>query len=235
MTDQDEIEHVPPPWKLKGTVYCFMYWIPASQAKDFPIDIAYSPLERSSSFAVGSASGKPKGGLASVMVLRYRESPVGAYDEIIFATGKHSYVVERDGKRVEKQSRRMTRLYVSQKVTCWNGRRARFEFHDLAEGGTEIKVFPHDIGGDPSESAPSDSPFFRAVYKPLRFVPHLPLTTSIAKFVGIDMAVVQPPVPEGRGSQGELAGSDRGRWCGFTPMISSRATGFGCAGYLVEW
>jgi hypothetical protein len=53
----------------------------------------------------------------------------------------------------------------------------------------------------------------------------LPFSTSIGKYVGVDFTLVQPPVPEGKGSQGELCGSER--WCGFYPTISSARTSVG--------
>jgi hypothetical protein len=117
------IEHVPPPWDLKGTLYTFFFWIPASQTANFPSEIAYSPLERVSHFAATAHSGSPRGGLATVMVYRYTSTPVGPYDEFILMTGSHSYVTEKDGKRVEKKNARITRIYVSTASSCWHGRR----------------------------------------------------------------------------------------------------------------
>jgi hypothetical protein len=102
---------------------------------------------------------------------------------------------------------------------------ARFEFNNLDNGTVEIKVFPNDTSGDMTDSSPSDTPLFKAVYKPIPFMPRIPLTTNLCKFIGIDLKVVQPPVPEGQGSQGELAGSHR--WCSFYPTMSSSKTGFG--------
>lgn len=109
-------------------------------------------------------------------------------------------------------------------ATDWNCPKhlAHFEFNDLAGGATEIKVFPNDTSGDLTDLAPSETPFFRAVYKPTPLLPRLPLSTSLAKFVGIDLTVVQPPVPQGRGSQGELVGSDGNKWCRFVPTMASR-------------
>lgn len=123
MADDGDIKHIPPPWSLKGTAYFFMFWIPASQAADFPKDIAFSPLERESSFASAAASSSPKGGLATIQVYRYSSSPVGPYDGFILSTGHHSYPVEENGKRKEKSNIRTTRIYVSQKTTCRNWRK----------------------------------------------------------------------------------------------------------------
>lgn len=85
----------------------------------------YSPLEASSTFA----KDKLVGGLAMVQVIRYTESPVGAYDEFLMAPGAFEYDVEmeRNGKIElgKKKNMRVTRIYVSQKDTCWNGRMSK--------------------------------------------------------------------------------------------------------------
>ncbi|KAJ3958389.1 hypothetical protein N0V92_005031 [Colletotrichum tropicale] len=229
----EPIQHVPPPWDLKGTSYFFMFWIPSSQAKELPTDIAFSPLEAQSSFARSSDSGSPQGGIGTIQIHRYASSPVGPYDEFILSTGEYSYQVEEHGKRKEKRNMRITRIYVSQKTTCWNGRKdwsipkhlARFEFDELAGGGTEIKIFPHDTTGDVAEAVADKKSFFRTVYKPVNYLPSFPLTTSLVKFLGVDLTLVQPPLPEGNGNQGELVGTDR--WCKFFPTISSSKTEVG--------
>lgn len=62
-----------------------------------------------------------------VQIIRYTSSPVGPYDELLVVPGYFEYERDReDGKggvRVEKKKNaRITRIYVSQKETCWNGR-----------------------------------------------------------------------------------------------------------------
>ncbi|OLN86687.1 hypothetical protein CCHL11_03876 [Colletotrichum chlorophyti] len=234
MADGDgPIRHVPPPWVLKGTSYIFMFWISSAEARSLPKGIAFSPLEAQSPYVSSAPSGSPKGGLATIQVHRYTSSPVGPYDEFILSTGMHTYSVEENGRRKEKSNMRITRIYVSQKTSCWNGRKdwgtpkhlARFEFNEKSDGAMEIKVFPHDTTSDPREATPDNEAFFRAVYKPVPFLPSVPLSTSLVKYLGIDFTIVQPPVPEGNGSQGELPGSDK--WCKFYPTISSSQTAVG--------
>ncbi|KAL0940467.1 uncharacterized protein CTRU02_203230 [Colletotrichum truncatum] len=228
--DEGPIKHVPPPWDLKGTSYLFMFWIPSSQAKSLPTDIAFSPLEAQSSFASAANSGSPQGGIATIQIHRYESSPAGPYDEFILSTGMYTYPVEENEMRKEKKNMRITRIYVSQKTACWNGRKdwntpkhlARFEFNELPGGATEIKIFPHDTTGDQREAAADIKPFFSTIYSPIRYMPSFPLTTSLVKLLGIDFTVVQPPVPAAEGSQGELVGSDR--WCSFYPTLSSSQT-----------
>ncbi|KAF6800972.1 hypothetical protein CSOJ01_12106 [Colletotrichum sojae] len=188
MTEEDgPIKHIPPPWDLKGTSYMFMFWIPSSHARNLPSDIAFSPLEAQSTFANSSKSGSPQGGLGTIQIHRYSSSPAGPYDEFILSTGVYIYAVENNGKRREKRNMRISRIYVSQKTACWNGRK-------------------------------DDLPA-------LRYMPSFPLSTSLVRFAGIDLTLVQPPVPEGDSAQGELVRSDR--WCKFYPSISSSQTDAG--------
>ena len=115
----------PPPWKLRATIYTFMMYISSKDAKILRADgsFLYSPLEAGSEFA----QGKLIGGLGMVQLIRYSESPVGPYDEFLMTPGAFEYNLEVEGKNgkteiVEKKNTRVTRIYVSQKDTCWNGR-----------------------------------------------------------------------------------------------------------------
>ena len=80
---------------------------------------AYSPLE---SQGVFSSSSKFCGGLGSVQVIRYTESPVGPYDEMLLVPGNFEYEANEGGKVARKRNLRVSRIYVSQKLTCYNGR-----------------------------------------------------------------------------------------------------------------
>lgn len=102
---------------------------------------------------------------------------------------------------------------------------ASFDFKEDKNGTTHIQVFPHDTTGDVSEAAPSTKPFFRATFKPVPLVPSFPASLGLLKYAGFDLTIVHPPVPEGNGSQGELAGTDR--WCAVDPGQSSRRTSIG--------
>ena len=112
---------VPGPWKCKIQAYVIAWY---STSKELP-SIAYSPLEAKSSFA-SPESGRPVGGLYNFQIVRYLESPVGQYDELLIAPGAFAYPVEADGKRKEKKNMRITRIYVSQRDTCYNGRYSKF-------------------------------------------------------------------------------------------------------------
>ncbi|KAI1333199.1 hypothetical protein F5Y16DRAFT_355069 [Xylariaceae sp. FL0255] len=218
------ITPVLPPWKLKGTMYIVTFW---SKAGNLP-EHTYSPLERESAYASPTPSGKHLGGISQTLVIRYTESPVGPYDELLVCPGYYSYEKEEGGKRKTKRNARISRIYVSQKYTCWNGRTnwnipkhlARFEFEELAGGTTRVHVYPNDTAGDASESRPNSVPFFQATFQPMSWVPSFPVSLSWMKYVGFDASLVQPPLPSGPSSQGELPGTDR--WCKITPRIKSR-------------
>lgn len=119
MGDQP-IVPVPGPWRLKGTVYIVSYWGKAGNLPDF----AYSPLEAASSYANPKLSGQHRGGISQFQIIRYTESPVGPYDELIICPGSFDYKVDEEGKLKTKKNLRITRIYVSQKYTCWNGRKS---------------------------------------------------------------------------------------------------------------
>lgn len=59
----------------------------------------------------------------------------------------------------------------------------------------------------------------------MRFIPYFPLNFSWAKYVGLDPALVQPPLPEGKGFEGELVGTEQ--WCKIVPDLSSKKTSLG--------
>ena len=118
-----------PPWKLKGTIYSFMVYSTSKDATTLSNDrsFLYSPLEASSTFG----NGKFLGGLSMLQLIRYTESPVGPYDELLIVPGSFAYEKETiEGERVKvekKKNLRITRIYVSQKATCWNGRTSGFD------------------------------------------------------------------------------------------------------------
>ncbi|KAI5459794.1 hypothetical protein BGZ63DRAFT_258049 [Mariannaea sp. PMI_226] len=226
----EPIPAVPSPWTLRGDVYFFAWWATKASLKNGLPSHAYSPLESRSEYAAAS-TGTPVGGLSMVQILRYSESPVGPYDELIVVPGSFEYVREdAQGRRRKKRDVRITRIYVSQKHTCYNGRLnwnvpkhlARFDWTDNPDGSTSVKVYPHDTTSDETEANPSTVPFFQATYKPWRFAPSFPLATTWINFLGISTTLALPPLPRGNGSQGELPGTDR--WCSIVPQqYSSRS------------
>lgn len=115
------ITHAPAPWSCRATVYSAVFWVSASQTTQPGFNEAiYAPLEKEAPFATDS--GKPEGGLATVMLVRYQNTPVGSYDEMMLLPGKFGFEVDSNGRRVKKSKLRITRIYVSQRNTTWNGR-----------------------------------------------------------------------------------------------------------------
>lgn len=117
------IKKAPAPWKCTADVYAaYFFSSPKSKASAEIDTIAYSPLERESSFASPEGS-RFAGGVGSFMLVRYTDTPVGTYDELAIIPGAYTYQVQdKKGKWVEKKSPRITRIYVSQKDTLYNGR-----------------------------------------------------------------------------------------------------------------
>ncbi|KPM46141.1 hypothetical protein AK830_g487 [Neonectria ditissima] len=204
----EHIPSVPPPWTLKGDVYSFSWWTTGAQAKAGLPSMAYSPLEAASGYAAPE-SGKPVGGLSMIQILRYKDSPVGPYDELLVVPGSFDYT------RDDAQD--------------WNVPKhlARFDWSNNPDGSTTIKVFPHDTHPDDdiAEATASPVPFFQASFKPWRFAPSFPFATTWVNYLGITSTLVNPPLPQGNGSQGELPGTNR--WCSVVPQQYSRRTMLG--------
>lgn len=131
-SNEDPFPTALPPWTLKGTIFTFMIYVSPKDAQVLSPDKAflYSPLEASSSFA----KDKLVGGLAMVQIIRYSESPVGPYDEFLMTPGAFEYdmEVERNGRMeiVKKKNTRITKIYVSQRKTCWNGRTSELTWQE---------------------------------------------------------------------------------------------------------
>ncbi|KFA49879.1 hypothetical protein S40293_01195 [Stachybotrys chartarum IBT 40293] len=226
--------HVPPPWQLRGDVYLVAFWMPRSAiAAGLPAH-AFSPLEARSDFAAPPGGARPVGGLGMIQVIRYSESPVGPYDELIFVPGAWEW--QRGGEGPKRRNPRITRIYVSQPFTCFNGRRnwgvpkhlARFDWATLPDGTTTVKVFPHDtIPSDTTESSPSPIPLFQASFRPrIPYIPRFPFATYWADYLGLSTTLVMPPLPENpHASLGEIPASDR--WYAIEPKEYSRQTSLG--------
>ena len=116
MAEEISIPWVQAPWTCKCTAYVLIFFTFSS--KGLPHDITYDPLEgQSGPFMEDSQAGAFKGGTGMIEIVRYSETPVGPYDEIVLIPGEF----ETPGKK--ERGSRITRIYVSQKETCYNGRR----------------------------------------------------------------------------------------------------------------
>lgn len=110
----DPISH-PPPWTLKGE----MYWLIAKAPIPLPAG-AYDPLEQQ---AINGNANDFQGGLCYMQIVRYSDSPVGPYDELAMVPGV--FRVPGGSKKVRgKNKMRVTRIYVSQKETMFDGEKS---------------------------------------------------------------------------------------------------------------
>ncbi|PFH58720.1 hypothetical protein XA68_13318 [Ophiocordyceps unilateralis] len=233
-TAPEPIELIPPPWRVTGDIYCFSFWSSGAAARNMPAHHAFSPLEAADPSFASPPGSKPAGGLGMIQIIRYHDSPVGPYDEMLVVPGSFDWVRRRpDGREEVGRNPRISRIYVSQRQTCHNGRinwgcpkhLARFDWTFQPNGSVSVKVFPHDTTGDVSESSPSAVPFFQASFNPLNYAPRFPFATRWLGLLGFNTTIVMPPLPRGSGSQGELPGTDR--WCSFLPNQYSRSTRVG--------
>lgn len=115
------IELVPAPWALHGTVYSIASVLPPSE---LPAK-AYGPLERADPAYTGAA--EYVGLLGMIQIIRYTDSPVGPYDELLIVPGYFKYPhVDEQGRESERLNPSITRIYVSQKYTARNGRLSEY-------------------------------------------------------------------------------------------------------------
>ncbi|KAL8673677.1 MAG: hypothetical protein Q9168_001892 [Polycauliona sp. 1 TL-2023] len=183
------IKVAPPPWTLRYEAYVGAFYVSAKSG--LPRDIAYEPLEASS--AVTTEAGVWKGGMVMVQLLRYSSTPVGPYDEMILSPGNFE-VPGGHGSHP-----RITRIYVSQRDTTFNGRKnwnipkhiARFKYiGDFSSPPFTVQLFPEDLA--------IETPFFTASLQHLGFwTPTFPFSTSVLRWLGVPNSMVQPPLPEG--------------------------------------
>lgn len=241
----EPLSQVPAPWTLKGTVYSITI-LPTSTK--LPVK-AFSPLERDSHFRT---AGDYVGILGMIQIIRYTDGPTGPYDELLILPGYFDYERERENGTVEEQTKvRISRIYVSNKYACYNGRAskqsyilrltcrtvktdisttdwntpkhlARFDWTE-SDCKTTVKVYPHDTTGDLHESFPASKPWFQTTFS-LDLLRDIPFTTDVYEWVGINATLAQPPMPYGPdASLGELVGTDF--WAATVPgQVSDNAS-----------
>ncbi|KAF8586944.1 hypothetical protein K439DRAFT_1408197 [Ramaria rubella] len=194
----------PAPWFNKGEAYIFFLPTPATLPNG-----AYGPTEAGSPFA-STEAGTFRGGLgnACVQVVRYFESPVGPYDELLYIPGKFDIPTG-------KAHLRVTRIYVSTEASIYNGRKnwnipkylARFAFTrtypEKANSPIRIEAFP---------PAPADrKPFFSAIATPSTWIPSFPVNT---RYIPQDTLLVHPPLPHQ---------TDACQWISTAPLMRGKS------------
>ncbi|KAF3914822.1 hypothetical protein ABW20_dc0103537 [Dactylellina cionopaga] len=210
MATESSIEHVPGPWECKGESWWFTCYPMSGNKKVYPGST--NPLD----FHPGANDGF-EGGLGMIMVVRYSQTPVGPYDELLYIPGYFST------PHATSSRYRITNIYVSSKETTYNGRRnwnipkhlAVFNF-DKSEttGHTRITV---------AHPETPDSPFFAAVIKNIPIVSSIPVPLSTSVFP-MNLEFHQPEIravdtPEGK-ANGEIATET---WKSYKPWMGGKA------------
>ncbi|OAX80561.1 hypothetical protein ACJ72_05106 [Emergomyces africanus] len=158
----------PSPWlNMKAQFFCSV-----GRAKGIP-EASYADLEAQSSFADPAASGQFKGRACTVMIVRYLESPVGPYDEILWIPGWF----ETPSKMASNT--RITRIYVSSKECIYNDTPSTMPY-----SGVEISL--------PSKP---DQPFAVLQFSPVTVLSKLSIPMNTA-YAPINLLLGMPPIPE---------------------------------------
>ena len=116
---------IPPPWVFKTKLYLF-----TTPRKPVRIDRedpllqgllpgSYNPEETIHPSALASVEGSPqwRGGMSKVIIVRYEDSPVGPYDELIASSDGFVNPFEKAA------SARITNIYVNSQKSIWHGRK----------------------------------------------------------------------------------------------------------------
>jgi hypothetical protein len=127
--------------------------------------------------------------------------PAGSYDELLLIPGTFSVPQPSKGPpEIPRYAQRVSRIYVSQRTTAYNGRLnwnipkhlARFVFSSPPHWGSAtpltVQVFPP--GTVQGDGAP---PFFACTLTPWTWVPALPINT---RYFPKTLVIAQPPIPE---------------------------------------
>ncbi|OAK97761.1 hypothetical protein IQ06DRAFT_280464, partial [Phaeosphaeriaceae sp. SRC1lsM3a] len=190
------------PWPLKAESYLLFL-----NMKELPKGV-YDKLEE---VWEGEEYGTFKGGLGAVMIVRYSDTPVGPYDELILIPGNFTVPQPSSANspiKIPKKALRIARIYVSQRTTTYNGRLnwnipkhlARFSFSSptSSSSSSSSSLSPLTVRVFPPNSSPGDStpPFFACTLQPFRWLPAIPVNTS---YVPISLLMAQPPCPAAPG------------------------------------
>jgi hypothetical protein len=119
-----DIPVAPPPWPLKAKLYLFFAVLKPENRED-PIlqglpPGSYNPSETIHPSALAPINDSPqwKGGLTCFVLVRYEQTPVGPYDELMMTPDGFANPYEK-----KATSGRITNIYVSSRQSVWNGRK----------------------------------------------------------------------------------------------------------------
>lgn len=176
-----DLHVAPAPWKLKGRAWIFGLSGLRTKA-NFPA--GFSANYQAEALAGG---GEFIGGLGLVQILSYSDSPVGPYDELIYAPGRWKYA---DGD----SAFRITRIYVSTKESTANGRRNWNIPKQVAN--FDIKAGPSGTWNISVTLPGALDPLFKASTKPVSVISSIPLPFN-SSMLGVYFCIIQPPLPAG--------------------------------------
>ncbi|KAF5344740.1 hypothetical protein D9758_015297 [Tetrapyrgos nigripes] len=169
----------PAPWELSVSEG-WVFVTPPILSSDFLPPGFANPLEAT----VERKSGAMIPDIGLIILVRYSETPVDPYDELIWIPGKWAYDTDDKGFRI-------TNIYVSSNASVINGRRnwnipkhvAKFDWQTSALGVTTVSV-----------SSSGGKPFFSAQLLPTT----LPIPIEVnSTLTGDYLTLIQPPLPAG--------------------------------------
>ncbi len=118
-----DIPFLPPPWIFKTKLYIFTTPLRPVHLKD-PLlqglpSGSYNPEETIHPSALAPVKGSPqwKGGSSNVVIVRYEDTPIGPYDELIASSDGFVNPFEKS------TSARITNIYVNSRQSIWHGRK----------------------------------------------------------------------------------------------------------------
>jgi hypothetical protein len=135
----------------------------------------------------------------------------GPYDELLVVPGDFTVPHPTSANapphiKIPAKAKRISRIYVSQRTTTYNGRLnwnipkqlARFSFSSpptppgqSPPSTLTVQVFPPG-----TKEGDGGAPFFACTLKPWTWMPPMPLNT---KYLPLSLAAAQPPLPAARG------------------------------------
>ena len=119
MSSESSIPNAPPPWSCKCTAYVLPFF--TSSSTPLLNEKILAPLEAGSeAWTSEKLTGKHAGGVGFAQILRYSETPVGSYDELVIIPG---YFEAPEKVGCKGKHMRITGIWVSQEATCMNGRK----------------------------------------------------------------------------------------------------------------
>ena len=227
-----DIPVAPPPWTLKAKLYLFFATLKPDNRED-PIlqglpPGSYNPSETIHPSALAPINGSTqwKGGLTGFVLVRYEQSPVGPYDELMMTPDGFVNPYEK-----KATSGRITTIYVSSRQSVWNGRKNWSMFFSPVFSRCHVSlIYPIDIPKHLArfEFIPKDSktlsvkvslpdaevPFFTATITD-SVIPGIPLPSFI---LNPYMRIVQPPILASDPPDIEIASDDD--WASILPTYS---------------